>query len=191
MIDKRVAAMLLVVAGMAVGLTLGALAGPVLFDEPKMPDDVVSLAGIDKLAIEIKPFPGSLEDVGVTTDLIRDRWIKRLKEADFEIVEGRDQPRLWLDMRARSDPALGETYAFIARIRFIQPVYIERLDRTLNVPTYVTGAYGMLPPDHLRSDITRVLDERINTFISKVKDATQFAAGEGTEAERSQVTSDK
>ena len=183
MIDKRIAAMLLVVSGMAVGLTVGALAGPVLFDEPKMPDDAMSLAGIEKLAVEVKPFPGSLVELGITADLIRDRWIKRLKEADFEIVEGRDQPRLWLEMRVGGDPDLGEAYAFIARIRFIQPVRIDRLDRTLSVPTYVTGAYGMLPPDRLRSEITRTLDERINTFISKVRDATQYVEGEGAEAE--------
>ena len=184
MIDKRIAAMLLVVSGMAVGLTVGALAGPMLFDEKKMPDDEMSLAGIEKLAVDVQPFPGSLEELGIKADFIRDRWIKRLKEADFEIVEGRDQPRIWLEMRAGSDPELGEAYAFIARIRFIQPAHIERLDRTLNVPTYVTGAYGLLPPDRLNSEITRVMDERINAFISKVKDATQYVEGEGAEEQK-------
>ena len=180
MSTTRFAVALIVLAGLVVGI---GLAGPVLLDEQKLPDDAMSLAGLEKLTVDIEPFPGSLTEKGLSADLIRNRWIKQLEKADFKIVEGRDHPRLWLKVRAGSEPTVPGGYAFAVELKLFQPVRIERLDRTLNVSTYTTGALGMVPTKDLRRDVDRALDKRIRRFIELVKQATIQAEGE--------VTSDK
>ena len=165
MIKKRVAATLLVVAGLAAGLTVGALAAPMLLDEQGLPDDAMSLAGLEKLSVEIEPFPGSLTDKGLTADLIRKRWIKQLEQAGFDVVEGGRHPRLWLKIRVGTYPDVPDAHAFVAEMKLFQPVRIERLDRTLHVSTYTTGTLGLSPGRDLRGDVERTLDNRIRKFI--------------------------
>ena len=176
----RFAVALIVLAGLIVGI---GLAGPVLMDEQKLPDDAMSLAGLEKLAVDIEPFPGSLTDKGLNADLIRNRWVKLLEQADFDVVEGGRHPRLWMKVRAGSEPAVPGGYAFVVEMKLFQRVHIERLGRTLNVSTYTTGALGMVPNKDLRRDVERALDKRIRKFIELTKQATRQAGAEVTSNE--------
>ena len=180
MLFKGSAAKLLVVGGV-IAVGAAALAGPMLFDETKLTDEVQSLAGLTKLAVEIEPLPGDLREHGLTAERVRDDWVERLKAAGFEIVTGREHPRLFLKVRSGTEPESG--YAFVIDMKLYQPVRIERLDRTLNVPTYSTGALGLVTSDLLGKQIQAALDRKIRRFIELVRQATSQAGAE--------VTSDK
>ena len=174
---------ILLVVGSVLAMGVAALAGPLLFDEKKLSDEIQSLAGLTKLAVEVEPLPGELREHGLTAERVRDDWVEHLEKEGFEIVKGPEHPRLSLNVRGGAEPEAGSGYAFVIEIKLYQPVRIERLDRTLNVPTYSTGALGLVTSDLLGKQIQAALDRKIRRFIELVRQATSQAGAE--------VTSDK
>ena len=69
----------------------------------------------------------------------------------------------------------GGQRAFGIQFKFFQPLRFERLNRTLNVPTYASGGFGMAGATVLQEQIERSLNARIEVFIALVDKATQFA----------------
>jgi hypothetical protein len=171
---KGSAAKLLIVGGVLVVGAAG-LAGPLLFDETKLSDEIQSLAGLTKLAVEVEPMPGDLRELGLTAERIRNDWVGHLEKAGFEIVTGREHPRLYLKVRGGTEPEAGSGYAFVIEMKLYQPVRIERLDRTLNVPTYTTGALGLVTSGLLGKQIQAGLDRKIRRFIELSQQATRQA----------------
>ena len=177
MIRKRNVNMLLVCSGVAVGMAAAALAGPMLEvnDPHKLPEDVMSLAGIKKLGVKVQPLGTVLEDLGLRAHDVREIWISRLENADFELVDSPGQPYLSLAVHTGNIQGEGGQRAFGIQVKFFQPLPFKRLDRTLNVPTYVTGGFGMAGSEVLRTRIEEILDVRIDVFIKLVNYASEHA----------------
>ena len=89
MIHKHDMVMLLVGSGVAMGLAVASLAGPILEADapPTLPPDVMSLAGVRKLGVRVQPFSPALQEAGLKALRVRRIWIERLLESDFQIVD--------------------------------------------------------------------------------------------------------
>ncbi|MAE63652.1 MAG: hypothetical protein CMJ18_05220 [Phycisphaeraceae bacterium] len=178
MIGKRMGAALLVSAGLVTGVTLAALAAPMLSEKPRLSDEVASLAGIEAVALSINQFPSALRELGSSAEDVRRRWTTRLEKAGIRVVEGRNRPELWLSVRAGARPGAGDLFAYGIQFKLVQPAHIDRLDRDLMVPTYATGGYGMARSGDLSTHIEHMLDARIKAFIDLVRDATELTRSE-------------
>lgn len=177
MIHKHDMVMLLVGSGVAMGLAVASLAGPILEADapPPLPPDVMSLAGVRKLGVRVQPFSPALQEAGFKALRVRQIWIERLLESGFQIVDDPNQPYVLLAVHTGNIKGEGGQRAFGIQFKFFQPLRFERLNRTLNVPTYASGGFGMAGATVLQEQIERSLNARIEVFIALVDKATQFA----------------
>ena len=125
-------AALAVMSGLA--LTMWLQAAPVL-DKRRIPDEVRSLAGLNKFRIQVDPIVGLSErEAPPATDIAKILG-EQLTQAGFEIGDEPHLPRLVLQIMVATDPDQPEAVGLGMVLAVHQEAYFKRLDHTLTVPT--------------------------------------------------------
>lgn len=152
---------------------------PTLPRGKKVGDDVLSLAHLTEVALDIQPLTQCLKDRGMTAGKVAAAWSEALSDAGIGVVEpDAGTPVLRLETKATTDPELTGT-CFAAYLKVLQEVHVSRLNRTLMVPTYVYVMGGMDRERVLADTATAAINILLNGFIDHAELATEKMAKEG------------
>ena len=164
------------------GIAIVCMPGPITQNKPKYGDDLLSLGRIDNVRLEIKPLAPPLHGLGLSIERIKQDWSKELKEAGIKVVEeGADTPLLQLKTKAGGDRDLPGGLGFVSYLTLSQPVYVKRLDRTLEVPTYIYVVGGVDTDEGLLESMKATCDGLISIFIDRITLATRVLASQEEE----------
>lgn len=145
---------------------------PTLPRGQRVGDDVLSLAHLAEVALDIQPLTRCLKDRGMTAGKVTAGWSEALADAGIGVIEADpDTPVLRLETKATTDPELTGT-CFAAYLKVLQAVHVPRLNRTLMVPTYVYVMGGMDRERVLADTATAAINILLNGFIDHVELAT-------------------
>ena len=75
-------------------VALAVVAAPVLPTRRALPKEVLSLAGLSQVQLDLKPFPDALLNAGVRRDQVEASWRKQLARAGIEVTTEPDAPTL-------------------------------------------------------------------------------------------------
>lgn len=154
-------------------LTLAVIAGPIFADRNQYPDELLALANITEVAIEINPLPMEFTEAGITADKIRDKVKARLTQAGYTVVEGDFSPRLSFTALTLTDPSVPDTVGFVVFFDVVQHIRIHRLDRDFVMPTSTLSAQGVRSRKLLNDGVMKELDNTLDKFIEWEKLATE------------------
>ena len=155
----RFTVVLIVLAGLVAGIVL---AGPVLPSKPAVADEVISLANLKRLQLDVQPLLGVPGDTEGLHEHLTDRLRRQLTDADVEIVEDRTAPRLVMQVTGTTHRDHGPVVGLTVILTLYQQVTVERLDRSLNTPTAVIVSTRLAGPDQVKP----ALEQRV-TFLTK------------------------
>lgn len=153
-------------------IVLLAGAAPIL-PTPHVPDNVRSLAKLDRLRLEIAHVAAELKDAGLDPQELEHEWRRELREAGIDIVEDEDAPRLWFVANVLNDDSVPEAIAISAILGFDQTIHVPRLGRPLTLPTYTQQYLGMSSKEKLQEEHVRLLKTTMDRFIARVSLATK------------------
>ena len=143
-------------------------AGPVLFDnKTKLPDEIRSLAAIERVRLRIDPFPAEMEELGVRRETILQKWRQRLRKAGFILTEDTSDPELHLVVDFLTDDQVKDAAAFSLIFYLKQPAHVPSVDADLVVPTYSRSLMGLEAKPTLRNPLEGSLLHLVETFIKQ------------------------
>lgn len=131
-----------------------------------IPDQQRSLAGIRQVHLRISQIPADLETIGLTTERIRTQWENKLSENGIELLEQSQAPFLSLTIMGGIEPDAPDAIGFVLLLELEQSVYLERLDQTLEVPTYTKMFMGIETIARAPKLANLAVNQLINRFIS-------------------------
>ncbi|MAE62700.1 MAG: hypothetical protein CMJ18_00385 [Phycisphaeraceae bacterium] len=134
-------------------------------------DITLSLARIDRIGLLVADMPETLTDTGITNDQIIENWTGRLAKIGIEVVApDRKVPVLELRILSGTPPQLSDDVVLTTvTLTLRQPATIERVERTLIVPTYVHPVSQISKRDVLAASTARTLDNQMGRFLSNVR----------------------
>ena len=154
-------------------VALAVVAAPVLPARPVLPTEVLSLAGLSQVQLDLKPFPDELLDADVRRDQVKASWRKRLARAGIEVTTEPDAPTLSLRVDVvteRSVPAAMTTLVFIS---LEQDVQVKRLGRDTVLPTFTHYSVNLESKDRMTELFGPLIDGVLDKFIMLVERATK------------------
>jgi hypothetical protein len=155
------------------GLALLARAAPLFPQKPKTSDHKLSLADLDRVRIVLEPIPAVLRQLGVKGDEVEARCRRILRASGIEPDSREQEQVLNLKFYAMEDDSVQHAMGYIVSLRFNQPADLQRIGRTLNVPTYARIGGGLEPKDKLLAVLTRIVDSLIEEFAAEVRVASR------------------
>lgn len=157
------------------GLTVGALAAPLFPDKPVLPDPIRSLAGLDVVALQVKPLPAELKATGLTIASITGRIRDRLQQGGVRVVE-QDVPdgttRLVIETVVSTDASVKDAVAFAYMIDVQQDARVNRIDEVLDVSTYVAWILDVKDRELLPEAARENLDTVVKGLMRQIDQAT-------------------
>lgn len=161
------------------GLSLMCVASPILPGiEPNHGlDDVISLAGLEQVRLDIKPIPRQLAAQQITVNLLRKRAVAALGNRELEVVEDSDAPTLEFTILEVSDPAVPGALAFSTRLSLFQNAQVDRLDRKLVVPTYTTSNISIDLNQKVKETFALSIEQVLERFSDAVRVGTLAVTG--------------
>ena len=156
-----------------VGLAGGwwASAGPVLPKPKKPSDEMISLAGLKKFRLNAQPVIGFAKDVQSITEFAEKAFREHAEDAGFEIGQDLDLLQVILTVIGNTDPDQPEALSLYVAISVYQPVYVDRLQRKLIVPT----ATILKPELTTQGRLLDTLDDQVRFTVGMMKNFIQTA----------------
>lgn len=150
-----------------------------------VPDTVLSLARLRRVALQVKEMPAVLRKGGLTADWVRTTWTEQLELVGFEVgppgTEGVDVPTLSVVIQAGTDESVPRGVLCFQDVRFTQPLHVKRVGLVLSVPTWVRPLATLETEATLDRSIRANLDEVIRDFIADVAKANEHVGGGGSD----------
>ncbi len=167
----------IVIAAVAGVYTWRAAGAPILPAQAKLPQKVLSLAGIRTVTLQVAPMPPELEAVGLSAGKVTNQWKVILDEAGIEVIaddheRARSVPLIELESSTSTDEDLPGGVAFIGSVSVHQKVYVERLDRTMLVPTYVDAILGVDKDPDLAVTAEAAFAILVENFLTRMSRAS-------------------
>ena len=160
------------VSAFVAGLSLAVWAGPLLLNKPELPDQIRSLAQVERVRIGIDSIPGPVAKMGITDESIRDKWRTALTDAGYEVVEpDADGPKVNLRIMYLSDPIVPDAGAYTCVLTVEQAAKIGSADEPLHVPTFLTALMGLETEKNLKNSLEKAIRDALRQFIEIQKRA--------------------
>ena len=146
-----------------------------LFPRSEVTNEMQSLAGVTTVLLEVNPLPEEIEDAGITTVVLRREIRKQLTENGCVLAKHQGDTAFQLRMTVvhcvneRVPDAIGIAI-FLA---LEQPTSIDRLEKTLLIPTWTSAAVDVFHRDDTADSIRLNVDIVLADFFRKRKLATQ------------------
>lgn len=168
---RRAAAAALVLASVA---AVAALAAPFVPGRRPLPPEVLSLADLTVLQLEVADLSSTYTDAGLRSENIRDQVTRRLTDAGIELREDSDMPRLVVKLATLVDEDQPDAVCVYVVMGIHQDVTVNRLKRSMLLPT-ATVATGKLCTKAklvgVAQDEVGNLTDRITRFIRQATEA--------------------
>lgn len=135
-----------------------------------IPPQIHSLASLDRISIAFAiPLPDELRRAGLSEQEILAACAKELSDAGFEIVADRDAPQLRFVVIFATDDQDPQQRGYALLATLDQAVRVQRLDRTLMLPTYVDLVVGLDPKAQLKRQLKAGFDKLANNLIKRAR----------------------
>ncbi|MAE63829.1 MAG: hypothetical protein CMJ18_06110 [Phycisphaeraceae bacterium] len=102
---------------------------------PDLPEEIRSLAGIDRVRLTIADLPDSLKKRGLKKAALRRRYVDRLERLGITVGDDEDLPRFNIWLKQFGQDRQDGTVGFVSVISVYQSVRVHRLGRDMFVPT--------------------------------------------------------
>ena len=153
------------------------IAAPILPKSTLLPDDVLSLAGLTGVRIEVEQLPRVLEEQDITIEMIEDEIRRALKGANITVVDDTEGPKLAIMLGAATDQRVPDAMGLNIRVNLYQMVTVERLNRRLYVPTFTTVLVGLEDNDNVSEAVAGGVNWAISKFLRAVQSAAVESPG--------------
>ncbi len=156
-------------------LALGVMAAPIFGQRSNLPDELLSLANITKVTLDVNggALPEEFLEAGVTSEKLTGAITKRLTDAGYQVVDGDARPRLVFTALVLTDASVPDTLGFIVFFDVVEDVRLHRLERDFTLPTSTLSAHGVRSRKLLAEGVMQELDRTLDRFIEWGKLATQ------------------
>lgn len=178
----------MVVAGLLLAVMASIIAGsrstdaaPVAPTRRALPDEIMVLADIKKVNLDIREFSPLLKNAGLLARNVEVEWEKELEKAGLEVVDdaGPDVATLQVDSRAADDADIPDGVGFATFLKVYRPVRVEGFDKPMRLPIYVDVTGGADNEDDLGETSFATVKMLLTNFISRQKVATSEKAARG------------
>ena len=175
--SQQIRWMLAVVAGLilagAAWESRRAVAGPMIPEAAKLPDEVLCLSGMQEVRVHAENVPIILSHIGLTREKIEGMVRDQLKKARFSPDGGETAPVLVVNMMAIQDSDSPGVVTLVAFLEVHQDVRVTRLDKPMNLPTSTLFSLKVTTPDKIEGPTGRILADAVDQFIHAVDAATR------------------
>lgn len=148
-------------------------AAPIVQKSPAISDEFLTLAQIDTVQLNIMLDP-ALTKAGIKLEDIYDDWKGLLKAANITVDEGdaaEDMKTISMIFVLRKHEQVTNATAYLGLLMLKQPVRIERLDRTLVIPTYTGVQVGLTPNNKIANSTRKALTTLISNFLKRARNS--------------------
>ena len=154
-------------------VALAVVAAPVLPTRRALPREVLSLAGLTDVQLDLKPFPEALLDAGVQRDQVEASWRKQLAAAGIEVTTEPDAPTLSLRVDVVTERSVPSAMTTLVFISLEQDVQLKRLERDMVLPTFTHYSVNLESKDRMNKMFRPLIDGVLGKFIMLVERATK------------------
>ena len=151
-------------------------AGPVLPKVPKPSDEMISLAGLKKFRLNAQPVIGFSKDVHSITEFAEKVFREQVEAAGFEVGRDLDLPQVSLTVIGNADPDQPDALSLYVAISVYQPVYVDRLQRKLVVPTATILKPELTTQGRLLDTLREQVAFTVSMMRNFVKTADEYVA---------------
>lgn len=155
------------------------LAAPILPTSRQLPDEVLSLAGIDAAQFLLVRDATALEDNRFEFDDVEKRLRTRLRDGGLDIVESSAVPTLKIDIIPHAEPRHTDMLGYTCHLSLEQEVLLTRLSQARRVPTYAIVHGGFALKEEANKAIEDVLEILVDQFLARKRVATELQAQGG------------
>lgn len=148
-------------------------AAPFVPEQPQLPDELLSLAGLDHVQLHLLDLPPSLTRAGLTKARLRAICVERFARDGIEVEDDPQLPGLDLWFKEVRDPGHPRMLCIITVISVAQPVQVPRLDRQMTVPTACFVGGTMTDDEELSEALLRELAMRCGNVARAIKRASK------------------
>lgn len=158
-------------------------AGPMMPPRQHLSDETIGLANIRKISIAIADLPVPLTRAGLTDEAIEASWREALTDAEYDVVSAdRTATQLRLVILSATDDAVPEGVAYSINLQVLQRVHVERLERTLALPTHNILVTGLESRSNVAGAVRNMARRVVARFIALSRSATDDLASAGEAA---------
>ncbi|MAE65031.1 MAG: hypothetical protein CMJ18_12240 [Phycisphaeraceae bacterium] len=148
-----------------VGLAI--TAAPIIPERAKLPEELVSMSELTQLTLELRLLPEELRSAGVREEEVRRQIKTMLADAGMEVVaaDERQIPGLRVAIEAGLERDLPDIVSLAVFIDIVQKVRVERLDRSLLLPTATVTHHEPKRLDQLDQAVRDFVGFTVRRFI--------------------------
>lgn len=172
---RSVALMVVVVVVAAAGWVC--TAAPIVPGRNRVTNEIRSLAGVERLEVEVKTVSSVLLEMKYPLDRVEERITAILAEHEIETVEDIAAPVLSLVLLTETSSDHADMVSFTYHLSLEQEVVIERLDEKIFVPTYALVHGSLTTREHLVATMENLLPIVIRHFAGRLRTANVAHAG--------------
>ena len=132
----------------------------------------MSLAGLDRLRLEVAAIPVELGDLEVTRDDLEAQCRGALRSAYVDLDGRGDDPVLTLKLYWMSAEAVPDAVGYVASLRLSQSVRVDRVAQRLSVPTFALVAGNI----ESRADLAASLEQAVKALLHNFVDARRLGS---------------
>lgn len=138
-----------------------------------IPDPTRSLKDITAVRLQVQPIAAAIVETGLTIPAIRQHWAERLRANSIEIVDDPTAPLLSLYINEIGDPAVPRAKGYVMTLHVIQSVTVNRVELSVEVPTFVYMIAGVEHKDRLADSVRDSARAMVDVFIRSVEVASR------------------
>ena len=173
MIAIRVALGLGVAVAAAVGtITLLATAAPFVPPQVALPAELLSMAQLERVRVEVSELPDIFEKAGLTRDKVVQTLRVELRGAGVAVEDDPDLPRLVVTLASLRDGAQPDAVGVYIVFGLHQAVTLHRLGRDMVVPTATLATGRLTSRAHLATTLRRELDQMVQRLTRSIRQAS-------------------
>jgi hypothetical protein len=148
-------------------------AGPLLPEQPSPPEEALSLSKVTQFQLDPILLSPLLKDAAVNARPLARKLRGQLRRQGIELADNPALPRLVLTILTDTDPDQPESVALTIIMAVHQRVRIDRINRSLSVPTATTGNTRLTTKRSLSSAVERGMQNAVGTLLDYIQWASR------------------
>lgn len=161
-----------IICAVFASLAAVAIAAPIRPTQPKLPDEVIALAGIKEVFVQVDPIPPAAKNAGIDQKLLTDAFREEVERVGLKVVDRNDVPKVVFQVMAPTYREHDDVIGVMTIVAVHQPVTIKRTGDDLTVPTASMTRATISNIDRARFDLDREVRSMAQFLATLIKQAT-------------------
>ncbi|MAE63639.1 MAG: hypothetical protein CMJ18_05155 [Phycisphaeraceae bacterium] len=140
---------------------------------PKLPDELISVAAIDRVSLRINAMPEEIPLHDAQDGALREMVTEQLAAAGIEVAKKTITPHLVINCALVSNAEITDAKTVIVMIDVHQEASLSRLKRTLIVPTLTVMSEEVTAPDDLLRTVMQETRNATRVLIETIGEASK------------------